>query len=298
MTINGSYVIGSDLTGSNGYFITGSYTDVEDEQSQIEGIVYSANNNSANIEISTTTTSNVIIKLYDITGQEVYQFQGENTGKKIYSLPLEKFANALYISMVTVNGRTDANKILNIDSKLYFGKTSSLIKNNKLNKNSLASTLDSIIVSGYAIHRTTFMFGVTITSSYNVGDLLVDSAFVSVTGRVYKLMEWKQANNGLEGASIRIGNQNMITGTDGVFNFVIPSGINDVIITHENIYQRQTKLNTEKDTTINFDILDKTNFPEELMTNLDSVTVRYYNPWGKPNFQMEKYPNILYSSRH
>ena len=274
MTINGNYVVGSDLTASNGYFVTGTYTDVDEEQAQIEGIVYSANSSSANIEISTIATSNVIIKLYDITGQEIYKYQGENSGRKIYSLPLEHFANALYISMVTVNDRTDVNKILNIDNRLYFGKTSSLIKKNSFNKNSLASTLDSIIVSGYAIHRTTFTFGVIVNTSYDVGNLLVDSAFVSVTGRVYKLMEWQEPNNGLEGASIQIGNKNMITGTDGVFNFVIPSGINDVLITHENIYQRQTNLNTEKDTTIKFDILDKTNFPEDLMANLDTLTGR------------------------
>ena len=289
MTINGNYVVGSDLTASNGYFVTGTYTDVDEEQAQIEGIVYSASNNSANIEINSITTSNVIIKLYDITGQEVYKFQGENTGKKIYSLPVAQFANALYISMVTVNGRTDVNKILNIDNQLYFGKTSSLIKKNSFNKNSLVSTLDSIIVSGYAIHRTTFTFGVIVNSSYDVGELFVDSAYVSVTGRVYKLMEWQEPNNGLEGASIQIGNQNMITGTDGVFNFVIPSGINDVLITHENIYQRQTKLNAEKDTTINFDILDKTNFPEDLMANLDTLTMRII-PQTAKTFRWKQVP--------
>lgn len=290
MTIDGSYLIGSDLTASNGYFYTGTYSDVEQEQDQIEGIVYTASNNSASIEISTTTTSNVIIKLYDITGQEVYKFQGENIGKKIYSIPFSRFANALYISMVAVNGRTDVNKILNIDGKIYFGKISSSIKKNNLNKNILASTLDSIIVSGYAIRRTTFTFGVTVTSSYNVGDLIVDSAFVTVAGRVYKLMEWTEPNNGLEGASIQIGNQNMLTGTDGSFNFVIPSGINDVVITHDSIYQRQTKINTEKDTIINFDILDKTNFPEELMANLDSVTLRYWSPYGNQTFRWRQVP--------
>jgi hypothetical protein len=293
MTIDGNYVIGSDLTASNGYFVTSSYTDIEDEHNQIEGIVYTAGSNSANIEINTISSSNVIIKLFDITGQEVYKFQGENTGKKIYPLPVSQFANALYISAVTVNGKTDVNKILSIDDKLYFGKTSSLVKKSSLNKNSLTSTLDSIIVSGDAIKRTTFTYNLSISGSYSVGNLVVDSNYVNLILDVKKLMEWKQTNNQLSNALVNISGQEKITDANGRANFYIPSGRNTLNITHPQIYDRETILRIEKDSTHTEYILDTLNFTSAMMDMYNDIFGRIWPGWGYQASQWAE-PPIIY----
>jgi hypothetical protein len=98
----------------------------------------------------------------------------------------------------------------------------------------------------------------------------VDSHSVNVSIVVKKLMEWKQANNQLANALVNISGIEKTTDANGQAIFTnIPSGRNSLIITHSEIYKRETILRLENDSTHTEYILDTLNYPNQLMDFTD-----------------------------
>lgn len=273
LTIDGHYAKGNNLTNSLGYFTINNITDIEEEQTTTESITYTTENNNPTIEITTPGIGNIEIKMFDITGQEIYKITKETYGKEKFPLPTKNLANTIYFISTKINGKTDTQKFIKTDKKIFFGKKDIKPKNNTIKKTQ-TTTLDSIIVSGEAIQKKTFYYGTTIGTNHNVGDLTVDSLYININGQVYKLFDWTQTNRGIEGATITIGEKTTTTGTNGTYSITIPSGIKEVTITHPNTWTRKTKIIANQNTTIDFDVMDKTRIPENVLAFYDSCSGR------------------------
>ena len=296
-------------TNSQGNFLVNqTSTHVEQENELPDGYTISQNypnpfNPRTIINISLPKNSIISLDVFTILGEKVFSSDRKEflAGNNSLAIELNGLSNGVYIARINIDDKFFiSRKLLLIYGSQHASELP--IPNYKVfEKTVITTTIDSVVITGDAIKRTTFTgFPQYTTNNIALGTFIVDSNYVNINGGLYKLMKWTEPNNGLEGASIQIGNKNMTTGTDGTFNLIIPSGRNDVIISHDNIYQRKTKIIAEKDTTINFDILDKTNFSEDLMANLDTLTGRIIPQIGKtfrwknvPIFYIQADTNIV-----
>ncbi len=299
MTIDGNYALFTAPSDDNGFFVANSTTDVKDptETENIGGIRYMP---GARLNLNLNSYSNVKISIVDLLGQERDVINQEMSGENNIQLDMRDYASGLYIIKTEIDGKIYANKILKTDGFFNYGKIEQQIEGRKeqsMNKNNQGwlrkgdsdITLDSITVKGNGIQTKTVPYGWIITGNTDVGEIEADSAYVTISGRVYKLMKWTEQNNGIEGAIVTVGNQIATSGANGQYSLIVPSGINNVNITHPQTWERNTVIKTEKDTTMDLDVLDTLNFSSNLMTFYNSIFGRnapglayQTNRWKEP----------------
>lgn len=286
-------------TDNQGDFTINQYsTPVEQEKTLPTGYSISQNypnpfNPKTNIDITLPKTSKIKIRTYNTLGEQIHNIEQElTTGTNKIPLNFNNNASGIYIAQIIIDDKYIQNKKM----IMIHGTINNIqqTKKQQLQKNNTTTNIDSIVITGDAIKRKTFTgFPQYTTNNIDLGPLQVDSNYVNLILDVKKLMEWKQANNQLANALVNVSGQEKITDTNGQVNFITPSGRNTLKITHPQIYDRETILRLENDSTHTEYILDTLNYPQAYMDFYNYTFGRNSPGWSYQASQWAE-PPIIY----
>ena len=292
---NGEQRNWNDVTDATGKFAADPWTtdvnDIQPENYKIDAPYPQPFNPNTIISVPVFVQGQYKLILFTPIGEQVAEYKGElERGIHKFNIKEPGAAGVYIYSFIGKDGIINSGKVVYLGG----GNTASNIISYKsfenlpqtLNKTTdIANILDSIIVRGDAIEKTTFQYGGLGIGNgiYDAGDLTVDSAFININGKIYYLFDWEQINNGVEGATVKIGNRQTTTNADGTYNLLAPTGFQQMTITHPNTWTRKTKIVAYNNATIeDINVMDKTRMPEDYLAFFDSVSSRIGDPFRPP----------------
>lgn len=287
---NNQPIFWADVTDATGRFAADPWTtDIDDEilpeDYKLDAPYPNPFNPSTTITVPVKEQGEYELILINSIGQQIATMNKElNPGLHRFNIQ-QPGAAGIYLYMFSRN-----QKMISSGKLAYIGggaKAADIISHKderslplSLQKITTGATLDSIRVRGDAIQTKTFPFGIDVGQApYDVGTLIVDSAFVNINGRIYKLFDWKEPNNGIKGATVKIGTREAITDMNGNYVIQAPTGIQVMEISHPNIWTRKTKIIAYNSATLpDMNVMDKTRMPENNLAFYDTVASRANEP--------------------
>lgn len=281
-----------DWTDSSGNFSTDSVStsDVNAENLLPDGYEISLNypqpfNPKTIFNITLPRSSQISVDVFTILGEKILSLDKKDypAGLNKLVIELNGFSNGFYIARISIDDKYFiSRKLLLLYGSQHANETSVSATLQFLNKINTTTTVDSVVITGDTIKRSVFTgFPQYTTSNIDLGTFQVDSNYVNLIVNVKKLMEWQQANNQLTNATVNVSGREQTTDANGQATFMnIPSGKSSLIITHPEIYTRETILRLENDSTHTEYILDTLNYPQVLMDFTDDILGKIIN--GEP----------------
>lgn len=257
-------------------------------------------NPSAIINLPAFKRGNYKLMLFNAIGQKIDSYEKElEVGIHKFQIKEPGAAGVYFYSLIGENGSTFSGKLCYLG-----GGTQETQKITYLSSIELplhlrkvtdeAFTLDSIKIRGDAIQTKLFPFNIGTNGILDVGDLIVDSAFVNINGRIYNLFDWQQQNNGIEGATVKIGTRQSTTDANGNFQILMPTGPNRINIQHPQYYTRDTELIFYSDAEIIDNLVSKQDMPDSVYGFNNVILGRYDAPsFGNQTYRW-KNPPIFY----
>lgn len=274
-------------------------TDIDDiipENYQIDAPYPNPFNPSTTITVPVKEQGRYELVLIDAIGQQIATFNEElNSGIHRFTIQQPGAAGIYIYGFKGKDGMISSNKLVYLGgatkaTEIITHKDERELPLSMMKITDEAFTLDSIKIRGDAIQTKTFPFNIQTNGIYDVGDLLIDSAFVNINGKIYNLFDWQQQNNGIEGATIKIGTREAITDVNGNFQILMPTGPNIIKIQHPQYYTRETELIFYNDAEITDNLVSKQAIPDSVyeynnvilgrkdLPNFGNQTRRWKNP--------------------
>ena len=280
LRINLIYTKYTTLTDASGYFLANSATEVETETQLPDGYEISNNfpqpfNPKTIFYISLPKQSQITADVFTILGEKILTIDKKDypAGSNKLVIELNGFGNGVYITRINIDDKYFVTRKLLL---LYGSQHASENSLNTLNKSNATIYIDSISVIGSSIRNKTIYFtNRQIISSFDAGNIWVDSAYsITISGQIYNLYDWRNSNRGISNARIKIGESITFTDFNGNYSMTIVSGNSNVEITHPDYWTRKTKIRSMQNNIIDFDILNKTRMPENVLAFYDTVSGR------------------------
>lgn len=271
-----------DWTDAEGNFSADSIgtLDVDDKNLLPDGFSISLNypqpfNPKTIFNITLPHNSQISVDVFTILGERILTLDKKefSAGTNELVIELDGFSNGVYIARINIDDKYFISRKLILLYGSQHAKETSVSSNlHILSKITTTTNIDSVIITGDAIKKKVITgFPQYTRNEINLGTFIVDSNYVNLILNVKKLMKWKENNNQQTNALVNLSGQEAITDTNGQVSFITPSGINNLTITHPEIYTRETILRLENDSTHTEYILDTLNYAHRTMNFYDLV---------------------------
>lgn len=249
----------------------------------------------SSVQFSVPTQNRISLKVYDVLGRECFS-RDYIVGSGIWSsdIDLNRYSSGIYIISLFSNHRyVGSSKIILDKSTLSrVNYSSSLTKVNNFNNSSIQKIdavrfIDSVVVS-HPGYRSSVLrdVGLLQGDSVDVGDVGMFTGLVNASVFVYDLKFWREKElHPLVGALVKIGDDSLFTDAQGRGLFVVPatSVPYDVMITHSDMYKRETKVVVDNDKSLEFDVLTHSSYPDSIYNFMhDNFGVNSGNVIGLP----------------
>jgi hypothetical protein len=280
-----------DWTDAEGNFSADSSgtLDVDDKNLLPDGYEVSLNypqpfNPKTIFNITLPHSSQISVDVFTILGERILTLDKKefSAGTNKIVIELDGFSNGVYIARINIDDKHFVSRKLLLLYGSQHAKETQISSNlDFLSKPTTITNIDSVVITGDAIKKTTFTgFQQYTGNNIELGTFTVDSNYVNLIFNVKKIMEWTQPNNQQTNALINLSGQEATTEANGQANFITPSGKNTLTITHPEIYTRETILRLEKDSTHTEYIIDTLNYSQILMNFTDDILGKIIN--GEP----------------